>query len=109
MNIPTKATLKKYGLTVEQYIALWDLTGGRCPLCLKKFNSNIAARRACIDHDHKTYRVRGLLCSSCNYEVGCLHDNDRWLDAAARYLRFPSADQIGFTALVAGAPVRENV
>jgi hypothetical protein len=105
--MPPNHVLKKYGLSREQYQQLWDLSGGRCPLCNKRFGWN---RPACIDHDHKTYRVRGLLCSPCNYELGCLHDNEGWLDAAARYLRVPPALQLwNEVPRVAGAPVRENV
>jgi len=107
--MPTKRTLRKMGLSADQFIQLWDLCGGRCPLCNKRFNNRIPARQACIDHDHKTYKVRGLLCSACNYELGCLRDNEAWLDAAARYLRFPPTMQLWTDVpLVEGAPPRST-
>jgi hypothetical protein len=107
--LPPKWRLKKYGLTAEQYIELWDLCGGRCPICSKKFNNRITNRQPCIDHDHKTYKVRGLLCRACNIELGYLHDNEPWLDAAARYLRFPPALQLWTDVpYIDGAPNREN-
>lgn len=89
--VPPNRRLRKYGLTREQFIALWDLCGGRCPLCSKKFGRG---RPVCIDHDHKTFEVRGLLCWSCNGELGTLNDNLSWLEAAARYLRVPPTKQL---------------
>jgi hypothetical protein len=91
MVIPPKARLAFYGLTEEQYVELWEQCGGRCPLCGRKFARH---RPACIDHDHRTWEVRGLLCGPCNYQVGVLHDNLSWLEAAARYLRTPPTLQL---------------
>lgn len=91
MDIPTDKTLEKYGLTTFQYIDLWNLTNGHCPLCGKHYSK---VRPACIDHDHKTFTVRGLLCRPCNYELGVLHENVTWLDNAVRYLRFPPTRQL---------------
>ena len=48
-----------YGITAEQYDALVLEQEGRCVICGK-------GRSLCVDHDHITNRVRGLLCSCCN-------------------------------------------
>lgn len=85
---PTKATLRKYGLTEEQWQAMFDFQDGRCALCRKRFTGN---RLPCVDHDHKTGTVRGLLCPPCNYELGCLHDDAGWLQRAASYILLPTA------------------
>ena len=42
---------------------------------------------ACADHDHASGKLRGLLCSSCNYGIGCLRDSIENLEAAIVYLR----------------------
>lgn len=57
-----------YGLTEDQYDKMLSDQGGACAICGKG-----ADRRSpylCIDHDHNTGRVRGLLCNACNLGVG---------------------------------------
>lgn len=59
-----------YGLTKEQYD---ELNTGSCPLCLRVWSDSV---RPCIDHDHKSGYVRGLLCIHCNrYILGRLRDS----------------------------------
>lgn len=40
----------------------------------------------CIDHNHQTGEIRGLLCSPCNRAIGQLQDNPNILRKAANYL-----------------------
>ena len=41
----------------------------------------------CIDHDHNTGEIRGLLCHNCNRGIGLLNDNIENLERAVLYLR----------------------
>jgi len=73
--------LRVYGITQEQYKEL-DL--GYCPICLNNWNDSV---RPCVDHDHKTGSIRGLLCTYCNrYRVGHFRDADL-VDRIVQYLR----------------------
>lgn len=70
----------------EEYARLVAERGEVCAICGGKPKT----RRLHIDHDHKTGRVRGLLCYRCNR---FLHSwmGSQWLRAAAAYLEEPAA------------------
>lgn len=77
------STLRKYGLTVEQYDLIRASQDGRCGICSKPFSLR---RHPCVDHDHATGLARGLLCPPCNQLIGYLHENTRWLRRALSWL-----------------------
>lgn len=56
--------LRKYGLTLAQYDAVLAAQFGCCAICERPFAESV--RVACVDHDHRTRTVRGLLCVYCN-------------------------------------------
>jgi hypothetical protein len=61
------ARVKKYGITVEQFREMARRQGGVCALC----SLPPKVKPLEIDHDHRTGRVRGLLCWWDNkYTVG---------------------------------------
>lgn len=58
-----------YNLSVEEYAWMFYNQKGLCLICQREFNSS----NVCVDHDHKTGKVRGLLCKICNrYIIGNL-------------------------------------
>lgn len=57
---PTRA--KGLGVSDDQYERLLAAQGGHCALC----PSTPKTRRLHVDHEHRTGRVRGLLCHRCN-------------------------------------------
>ena len=63
---------------VEQYVAQHKV----CEICGKK-----DYRSLCVDHCHKTNKLRGVLCSTCNAGVGQFFDNPDLLIKASEYLR----------------------
>ncbi len=69
----------KYGLTEEQYFQLEEKQQGKCAICQR-------ALQLCVDHCHKTGRVRGLLCTQCNHLVGNARDQIQVLKSAVNYL-----------------------
>lgn len=77
--------LRKYGLTIKKWKRLLAKQGGACCICHE--TSKPGKPRLAIDHDHKTGKVRGLLCSRCNTALGLLRDSAEIVQAAANYLR----------------------
>lgn len=79
-----RARLKKRGITLEEYEALLDQQEGRCGIC--RTDKAGAKKDWCIDHDHASGRVRGLLCHHCNVALGSVRDNPEILRRMIRYL-----------------------
>lgn len=69
-----------YGMTVADYERMYAEQGGACLIC------GTEAERLDIDHCHKTKKVRGLLCHTCNVGIGFLRDDPGLLLNAASYL-----------------------
>lgn len=76
--------LKQYGLTKEEYWKLWDSQDGKCAGCGKENYGRPI--NLCVDHDHVTGRVRGLLCSNCNSALGLVQDKPEILAKLIDYL-----------------------
>jgi hypothetical protein len=70
-----------YGMTQKDFEFLVAKHDGCCHCCGKK------RRKMCIDHDHETGKVRGLLCSNCNTAIGLMGDSVVTLQSAIDYLR----------------------
>ena len=72
---------RKYGLNTETYWQMVEESKGLCAACGEPM------KKICVDHDHKTDRVRGLLCHPCNVTLGLMKDDPVRLEKAAAYLR----------------------
>jgi hypothetical protein len=75
--------LKKYGLDRKQWDELLIKSNGRCMLMGEQFKS---PRDCHIDHDHKTGKVRGLLCARCNHLLAGF-DDLKFRKLALKYLK----------------------
>jgi hypothetical protein len=84
--------LKRFNLTVEDYIDLEKSQNGVCAICK---DPEMNKRRLSVDHDHSCCPgsgscgkcIRGLLCSNCNTFLGNAKDNIEILKAAIKYLQ----------------------
>lgn len=83
--------IKKYGIDVELFEIMWIAYRGKCDICnidmirpLKQKGQPL--NTVCVDHDHKTGKVRGLLCSRCNKALGFFEDDLDKLQSAKKYL-----------------------
>ena len=97
-----------YGLTVNDFLALWDKSEGQCDICGVDMHSRWVdngdgdrSTRCNVDHCHETGEVRGLLCTQCNTALGKLNDDVDRLRCAISYLQKPA---VGF-----GNPEKETL
>ena len=52
-----------------------------------KYSSEAESRSLAVDHDHKTGKVRGLLCGRCNIMIGFAQDSVEILKSAVKYVK----------------------
>ena len=74
------------GFTDADYDRLLQEQAGHCALCPQTPATSKRGRLS-VDHDHKTNKVRGLLCQRCNAALGKLGDNEEGLARALAYVR----------------------
>lgn len=72
--------LRTYGITLAEKEAMVKRQDGRCAICRRK------AKTLCVDHDHDTGFVRGLLCFRCNQALGFFSDSIQSLNKAVDYM-----------------------
>ena len=87
----------KYGISIDDYNALLIKQAGKCGICKKEKDETL-----CVDHDHETGVVRGLLCTSCNKAIGLLGDTRESLQSALDYL---DSDFINFHSSAASKEI----
>lgn len=73
---------KKYGITENEFNERLLQQLNKCPICLFEFQG----KNICVDHCHKTKRIRGLLCKRCNLMIGNALDNIYILQRGIEYL-----------------------
>lgn len=71
---------KKYGIGLIEYDELIKIQKGQCAIC-----GTIA--RLVVDHDHKTGKVRELLCDYCNLALGLSKESIETLQKLIVYLQ----------------------
>lgn len=79
---------KRYGVSAEQHTEMVRRAKGRCSIC----NEPPTKQGLCVDHDHTTGAVRGLLCAKCNAALGQFNDDPARLASAIVYLAQHQAD-----------------
>lgn len=73
---------KRYGITLSDYDTLLRRQRHLCAICRRRSVTSLG-----VDHDHRTGRIRGLLCGQCNQALGLLSDDFRTVARAFRYMR----------------------
>lgn len=70
---------KRYKITLDNFNTKLLAQGNVCASCKQ-------ARKLCVDHDHTTGKVRGLLCDACNKALGLLEEKQATLVSLIEYL-----------------------
>jgi hypothetical protein len=76
----------KFGLDFDVYKLMLEAQGNACAICGSR-DPGWKKRYFSVDHCHKTGRIRGLLCHSCNAGLGMFKDQPNLLLAASTYLQ----------------------
>ena len=80
----------KYNLSYTEWEAMVEAQDNKCAICK---GYEVDGKRLSIDHDHKTGKNRGLLCTGCNGGLGLFKDNIVALACAIEYLEKHQQDQ----------------
>jgi ribosomal protein S14 len=78
--------LHKFGITKAEYRTLLQAQDGRCKICGRTDAGTNAKGQFCVDDNHTTGEVRGLLCNWCNMGLGAFFDSPTLLRRAIAYL-----------------------
>lgn len=103
MNRHTKRAYDRhrvFGITQEDYERMLAAQGGLCAIC-RQPESVIRGGRTislAVDHDHRTGRIRGLLCAACNKAIGYARDDPSLLQAAIAYLNQENPNDDGVSS-----------
>lgn len=80
---------RDYGISLEQWDELMLLQGGMCAICEKEFMDQLPQ----TDHNHRTGKVRGLLCTRCNAWMAVV-DRPLWFSKAEKYKKNPPSEGV---------------
>lgn len=72
-----------YGISIDEYDNMVKQQGGVCALCGR---ADPYGRNLAVDHDHDTGKIRGLLCTHCNFALGLVRDDVSVLQKMVEYL-----------------------
>lgn len=81
--------LRTYGLEREEVEELLSKCGHKCQICGGEgfiMNGSRHKAKLVVDHDHKTGKVRGMLCHNCNRGLGLFSDSVDNMQRAIAYL-----------------------
>lgn len=73
---------RNYNIEPEEYDSLMEKSKNLCMIC----GSPPKTKSLHIDHNHKTGKVRGLLCHGCNTAIGLFKENIEVIKKAIYYL-----------------------
>jgi hypothetical protein len=81
--------IRVYGITEIEFNNRVRIQDGLCAICRRPETAKYKGKvvRLSIDHDHKTGKVRDLLCKKCNIVIGMADESEEILLEMISYLR----------------------
>jgi hypothetical protein len=73
---------RDYDISLNDVKSILRDQNNQCPICFSLLDN----KKWCIDHDHKSGKLRGFVCYSCNILLGMAQDNVDTLQNAIEYL-----------------------
>ena len=77
---------KTKGIGLTRYEEILEIQSGKCAICGTTDTGNKKSERFCVDHDHETGAVRGLLCTHCNFLLGTIGEDKKIIRKAIHYI-----------------------
>lgn len=82
----TRHLRERYGISLRYFNILVRRQGGGCAICTLGFVGTRGGLSPCVDHNHETGKVRGILHRKCNAALGVFEDSVYRLDQTIDYL-----------------------
>ena len=84
-----RALRDSFDLSLADYGNMLVTQAGKCAICDRSETHmrNGKVKALAVDHDHKTGKIRALLCFDCNTGLGKFQDDQQVLLSAAEYLK----------------------
>ena len=74
--IRNRHLIREYGISLENYNKMFEEQKGCCFIC--RIHQSKLEMSLVVDHDHKTNKIRGLLCRNCNCRLGHYESGNIW-------------------------------
>lgn len=84
MQVRSSKLKIKYGIDLDKFNLMVTEQNNKCAICETVF---WAPKYTCVDHCHKTGKVRAILCGPCNTGLGLFKESTQILEKAIQYLK----------------------
>lgn len=85
-NVKSINLKRRYGITIDQYESMLEKQNSCCAICKSISPNRLDIDYFLVDHDHKTGKIRGLLCDPCNKGLANFKDSQINLTRAIEYI-----------------------
>lgn len=84
-KVKSRDLKQSYGISLDDKQKMINSQGNKCYICKKSFK-NLSTKEIHVDHDHKSGKVRKILCHRCNRILGFAEENKNIFKQMILYL-----------------------